>query len=153
MFCHFLLQGIFPSQESNLGLPHCGQILSYLSHKESPYIYTHTFSLSVYLLMDTEFGYFKQCCYEHWGTCIFSNENFCLFLFLLASCYMRLPWWVRQQSVCLQCERPRFNPWLGKIPWRRKWQPTPVRLPRTFHGLRSLVGYSPWGHNESDTTG
>ena len=65
---------------------------------------------------------------------------------------MRLPWWVRQQSVCLQCERPRFNPWVGKIPWRRKWQPTPVLLPRTFHGLRSLVGYSPWGRRESDMT-
>ena len=37
-------------------------------------------------------------------------------------------------------------------PWRRKWQPTPVFLPRKFHGQRSLVGYSPWGHKESDTT-
>ena len=36
--------------------------------------------------------------------------------------------------------------------WRRKWQPTPVLLPRKFHGWRSLVGYSPWGHKESDTT-
>ena len=40
----------------------------------------------------------------------------------------------------------------GKIPWRRKWQPTPVLLPRKFHGWRSLVGYSPWGLKESDTT-
>ena len=36
--------------------------------------------------------------------------------------------------------------------WRRKWQPTPVFLPGEFHGQRSLVGYSPWGHKESDTT-
>ena len=36
--------------------------------------------------------------------------------------------------------------------WRRKWQPTPVLLPGKFHGWRSLVGYSPWGHKESDTT-
>ena len=36
-----------------------------------------------------------------------------------------------------------FDPWVWKIPWRRKWQPTPVRLPGKFHGLRSLVGYSP----------
>ena len=35
--------------------------------------------------------------------------------------------------------------WVGKIPWKRKWQPTPVLLPRKFHGWRSLVGYSPWG--------
>ena len=41
---------------------------------------------------------------------------------------------------------------VGKIPWRRKWQPTPVLLPRKFHRLRSLVGYSLWGCKESDTT-
>ena len=55
-------------------------------------------------------------------------------------------------SVCLQCERPGFNPWVGKIPWRRKWQLTPVLLPGKFHGWRSLVGYRPWDHKESDTT-
>ena len=55
-------------------------------------------------------------------------------------------------SICLQCRRPRFDPWVGKIPWRRKWQPTPVHLPGKFHGWRNLIGYSPWGHKESDTT-
>ena len=45
-----------------------------------------------------------------------------------------------------------FDPWVGKIPWRRKWQPTPGLLPGKFHGLRSPVGYSPWGCKESDTT-
>ena len=40
----------------------------------------------------------------------------------------------------------------GEIPWRRQWQPTPVLLPGKSHGQRSLVGYSPWGHKESDTT-
>ena len=39
-----------------------------------------------------------------------------------------------------------FDPWVGKIPWRRKWQPTPVFLPGKSHGQRGLVGYSPWGH-------
>ena len=43
-------------------------------------------------------------------------------------------------SVCLQCGRPRFNPWVGKIPWRRKWQSTPILLPGKSHGQRSLVG-------------
>ena len=42
-----------------------------------------------------------------------------------------------------------FNPWLGKIPWRRKWQPPPVFLPGESHGQRSLVGYSPWGHKRA----
>ena len=41
---------------------------------------------------------------------------------------------------------------VGKIPWRRAWQPIPVFLPGKFHEQRSLVGYSPWGHKKSDTT-
>ena len=41
--------------------------------------------------------------------------------------------------------RPGFDPWVGKIPWRRKWQPTPIFLPGKSHGQRSLAGYSPWG--------
>ena len=45
-----------------------------------------------------------------------------------------------------------FDPWIGKTPWRRKWQPTLVFLPGEFHGQRSLVGYSPWGHKESNRT-
>ena len=46
-----------------------------------------------------------------------------------------------------------FDPWVpGKIPWRTAWQPTPMFLPREFHGQRSLAGYSPWSHKESDTT-
>ena len=51
----------------------------------------------------------------------------------------------------MQFRRPRFDSWVRKISWRRKWQPTPVFLPRKSHGWRSLVGYSPWGHKESDT--
>ena len=46
--------------------------------------------------------------------------------------------------------RLEFNPWVRKIPLRRKWQPTPVFLPGEFHGKRSLLGYSPWGHKQSD---
>ena len=45
-----------------------------------------------------------------------------------------------------------FDPWVGKIPWRRKWQPTPVFLPGKSHGQRSLTGYSPWSHKELDMT-
>ena len=53
---------------------------------------------------------------------------------------------------CLQSGRPGFSPWVGKILWRRKWHPTPVLLPGKSHGQRSVVGYSPLGHKESDTT-
>ena len=50
------------------------------------------------------------------------------------------------------CGFPGFNPWVGKIQRRRKWQPSPVLLPGKFHGRRRLVGYSPWDCKESDTT-
>ena len=62
----------------------------------------------------------------------------------------QLPWWLSgKQSIC-QCRRP--NPRVGKIPWRRKWQPILVFLPGEFHGQRSLMGYSPQGCKESDMT-
>ena len=51
-----------------------------------------------------------------------------------------LPWWLRQQRICVQCRRLRFSLWDGKIPWRRDWLTTPAFLPREFHGKRSLVG-------------
>ena len=55
-----------------------------------------------------------------------------------------------QEFIC-QCRRHKrcgFNPWVGKIPWRRKWQPTPVLLPGESHGWKRLAGYSPWSHKE-----
>ena len=47
-----------------------------------------------------------------------------------------------KESAC-QCRRPKFDPWVSKIPWRSKWQPTPGFLPVKSHAQRSLVGYSP----------
>ena len=49
-------------------------------------------------------------------------------------------------------KRHQFDLWVRKLPWRRKWQPTPVFLPRNFHGQESLAGYGPQGHKESDMT-
>ena len=57
-----------------------------------------------------------------------------------------LPWWL------LQCRRPRFDPWVRKISWRREWLPTLAFLAGEFHGQRSLVGYSPWVPKVLDTT-
>ena len=54
--------------------------------------------------------------------------------------------------ICLQHRRPGFAPWVGKIPWKRIWQSTPVLLPGEFHGQRSLAGCSPQGHKELDMT-
>ena len=56
-----------------------------------------------------------------------------------------------KNPIC-QCRRCRFDPWVGKIPCRRKWQCTPVFLPGESHGQRRLAGYSPWGCKESNTT-
>ena len=66
-----------------------------------------------------------------------------------------LPRWLTGKELACQCRRLRrcgFDPWVGKILGSRKWQPTPGFLPGKFHGQRSLVGCSPWGHKESDMT-
>ena len=66
-----------------------------------------------------------------------------------------LPWWLSSKDSSCQyrsCRTCRFDPWVGKILWRRKWQPTPVFLPGKSHGQRSLAGYCPWVCKESDTT-
>ena len=67
----------------------------------------------------------------------------------------RLPSWHSGKESFCQCRRHRrcgFNLWVGKIPWSRKWHPTPVFLLGESHGQWSLVDSSPWGHQESDTT-
>ena len=53
---------------------------------------------------------------------------------------------------CRRCRRPRFDPWVGKIPWRKAQQPTPIFLPGEAHEQRSLVDHSPWDLKESDKT-
>ena len=65
-----------------------------------------------------------------------------LFLVLSLNKYPDGP--VGKESPC-QCRRHGFSPWVGKIPWRRKWQLTPAFLLEKAHGQRSLVGYIPWG--------
>ena len=65
---------------------------------------------------------------------------------------IELPWWLRWYRTCLLCRRPGFSPWVGKIAWRREWQPTPVFLPGESHGQMSLVGYNPCGCKESNRT-
>ena len=57
-----------------------------------------------------------------------------------------------EKKNCLQFGRLGFDSWVRKTPWSRKWQPTPVLLPGKSHGQRSLAGYNPWDHKESDMT-
>ena len=62
-----------------------------------------------------------------------------------------LPWWLSSKKSACPYSRQRFDPWVGKSPWRRKWQPTPLFLPRKSSGQGSLAGYSPCGRKDSDT--
>ena len=66
-----------------------------------------------------------------------------------------LPRWYSGKVPACQCRRFRnqgFDPWVRKVPWRRKWQPIPMFLPGKLHGQRSLASYSPQGPKESDRT-
>ena len=66
-----------------------------------------------------------------------------------------LPRWHSGKEFACQCrrhKRSRFDPWVGEIPWRRAWQPSPAFLPGESHGQRSLAGYSPYGRKELDLT-
>ena len=62
------------------------------------------------------------------------------------------PRWHSSTCQCWRCKRLGFDPWVGKIPWSRKWQPTPVFLPGKFYGQRGLAGYSPWSYKEFNST-
>ena len=66
-------------------------------------------------------------------------------------CFHRPLWHSGKESAC-QCRRWRFHPWVGKIPWSREWQLTPLFFAGKFRGQRSLAGYSSWGHKELDMT-
>ena len=63
------------------------------------------------------------------------------FYFSLVISVKGLPWWFSGKESACQYRRHGFNLWIGKIPWRRKWQPTPAFLPGKSHGQRSLAGY------------
>ena len=66
---------------------------------------------------------------------------------------LEIPWTEEPGGLqSMRFKSCRFNPWVRKIPWRRKWQSTLVFVPGKSHGPRSLVGYRPWGRKELDTT-
>ena len=103
-----------------------------------------------------DFWYFAYVCMDLTPSRFVSLPNTTLlqttsFVLLLQVHYMPyvagptiigLLWWLRQQRMCLQWRRPRFNPLVRNIPWRREWLTTPVFLPGESHGQRSLAGYS-----------
>ena len=78
--------------------------------------------------------------------CVVSSSDFMLTIF-----QGRSPGGSEGKASVYQCGRPGFNPWVGKSPWRRKWQPAPVLLPRKPHGQRSLVQATAHGVEKSQT--
>ena len=99
----------------------------------------------------------------HQQFCFTRNYHFISFCLSFINCkvslmkssckfVLGLPWWLNDEESACQCRRPRFSPWVGKIPWRRQWQLNPVFLPGKSHGQRSLVGYRPQGRKESGKT-
>ena len=102
------------------------------------------------------FALLGRLSFPYCSVCISSRAEIQIICQIYVNCLFQgaspVAQWLR---ICLRCRRhrrPGFDPWVGKMPRRRAWQPTPVLLPGESHGQRSLVGYSPWGHKESDTT-
>ena len=82
---------------------------------------------------------------------VFPPLFFFFFFWLITNKLIGLPWLLSGKESTCQCRRQGFSLWIRKLPWRRKWQPTPVFLPGKFHRQKSLAGYSPWDPIESDT--
>ena len=117
------------------------------------YIHQHSFCLEILRTNLTSFfieGMFSPSCWEEnsdidkW---FFHLHDFCQWVSLSG-----LSWWLSAKESTCQCNRPGFDPWVGKILWRRIWQLTLVFLPGELHGQRSLVGYRLWSGKELDMT-
>ena len=87
----------------------------------------------------------RICCRSHWKAGSKVEKESQTYLEALGHNWASL---VSQsmKRICLQCREPGFDPWVGKMPWRREELPTPIFWPGEFQGL-----YSPWGHKELDT--
>ena len=111
------------------------------SKMPSPMVISH--SLSLYLEQQQLTQLALMCCFKAYrllGTIGTSSGDLI---------YSIMKWYSSKNLHAKRCE---FNPWVRKISWRSKWQPTAVLLPGKSHRQRSLMGYSPCGHKESDTT-
>ena len=100
----------------------------------------------------------KLCVFDQWPSSYLGRTGQCqekeggriaLKLVLGIGTWLGFPRWQNGEESSCQCrgsKRCKFDPWVGKTPWSRKWQPTPLFLHGESHGQRSLVGYSPWSH-------
>ena len=102
------------------------------------------------LLSASDIITFKYICLSDWwkipATLVLIILSLLIFrLNLFSYHYWSLRASLLGQLVCLKWRKPGFDPWVGKILWRKQWQPTPVSLPGKSHWQRSLVDCSPWG--------
>ena len=130
----------------------CNKIYTW-EHSQKHYSYSSKLKILKYSNFDFEITHYPQ-----YIMCSIHMVNPMQWYKLTNYCYIELgfpgvasskepSWW------CRRCKKHSFDPWFGKIPRRRRaWQHIPVFLPGESHGQRSLVGYSPQGHKESDTT-
>ena len=152
---------------SNSVWPHGLQPARFLNPWDSPgkntgmgFIHTHTHTHThtyIYVIITRGVGWgrggrLKTVWYKYnygWFVLLYSrnhdniveqfSSNLKKYIFLNAIIiYSGLPWWLSSKESACQCRRPGFDPWVGKIPWRREWQPTPVFLPAKSQGQRSL---------------
>ena len=85
---------------------------------------------------------------------VFMSKSY-IYIYIYKVSQVGFPGWLSVKESACQCRKHKihgFNPCFVQIPWRGKWQLALVFLPGKFHGQRSLVGYSPWGCKELDTT-
>ena len=106
--------------------------LMVIFHSFLPDTWRHHFAFSM-----------SMCIYK----LIVLNDVIFYFIFIQV---VRFPRWLSGKESACQCRRWRFDFCVGRVLWRRKWQPTSVYLPVKSHGQRSLAGCSPWGHEELD---
>ena len=134
----FLLQGIFPTQGSNLlllCLLRWQEDFLPLSHQRSPYRY-----VCMYVYM---------CVCVYMCACIYVCMYICVHVYMCVCMGLSVAQWVKNLPAMQESAHDAGDlgliPGSGRFPWRRKWQPTTVLLPGKSHGQRRLVGYSPWG--------
>ena len=173
--CHFLLQGIFPTQGLNPGLLHCRWSLYHLSHQGSPIwiqkvLCKTVFFKSLLLLTHHSSHSFLYCCSCHnivYILSVFSTGLIRQSCGPVSTGNMPHPNWETQKEgqftklPSLGAQTAKHPPAMQETrvqslgredPLEKEMEPTPVLLPGKFHGWRCLVGNSPWGHKELDTT-
>ena len=125
---------------------------------EIKYVFLHIFD---FLKLLCRVQVLNRQCLSYWfskselWTSSSSSPGDSLEMQILGTYIQGLPRWLSGKEPTCQCrrrKRPGFHQWVGKIPWWRAWQPTPVFDPRESYGQRSLADFSSYGHKESHKT-